>query len=400
MVREGFRFLGRSPRRTLLMILGPLVGVAALTAVVASARGTSALVQSRMQAFGDRAMMVTAGDIGRDTHGPGGEHAKTLTLEDAEAVRTEVPGVAMTAPMVREHDFEVSFEGTSITTTLMGVTAGFDEAWSWTTVLGATLDDNDVRVMRPVCILGETVRRKLFGDADPIGKSIRIGTKKFDVKGILAKRGISPRGGDMDDRVHVPITTALRRLFNRDYIGQFRVLVTSSELLAPVKQAVTELLRKRHRIVPPETDDFEIFTAEHMAEHVRETAGTMTALLLVLAGIALLAGGIVVMNVMVVSVRERRKEIGLRRAVGATRGDIRTQFLLEAAAVTVLGGLLGAALGTGVAILMQQVWQVPMQLTWEPYALAIASSLVVGLVFGAYPARRAAQLPPVDALRG
>ena len=400
MAREGFRFLGRSPRRTLLMILGPLVGVAALTAVVASARGTSELVRRRMQAFGDRALMVAAGDIGRDVHGPGGEHAQTLTLEDAEAVRTEVPGVATTAPMVREREFEVSSDGTSITTTLFGVTSGFGEAWNWSTALGVAIDDNDVRAMRPVCVLGETVRRKLFGDADPLGRSIRIGTKKFDVTGILAKRGISPRGGDMDDRVHVPITTALRRLFNRDYISMFRVLVTAPEQLAPVQQAVTELLRTRHRIVPPETDDFEIHTAEWVAARVRESSGTMTTLLLILAGIALLAGGIVVMNVMVVSVRERRKEIGLRRAVGATRGDIRTQFLLEAAAVTVLGGALGAALGTGVAILMQQVWQVPMQLTWEPYALAIACSLVVGLVFGAYPARRAAQLPPVDALRG
>jgi putative ABC transport system permease protein len=382
------------------MVLGPLVGVAALTAVVASARGTSELVRRRMQAFGDRAMMVVAGDIGRDTHGPGGERAKTLRLEDAEAVREQVPGVVATAPMVRERDFEVSFAGTSITTTVFGVGADFGEAWNWRTASGANIDDGDVRALRPVCVLGETVRRKLFGDADPLGRSIRIGTRKYEVRGILAQRGISPRGGDMDDRVHVPITTALRRLFNRDYIMGFRVLVASSDQLAPVKGAVTELMRKRHRIVPPEADDFEIFTAEQIAEHVRETSGTMTTMLLVLAGIALLAGGVVVMNVMVVSVRERRREIGLRRAVGATRGDIRTQFLLEAAAVTVLGGALGAAVGTGAALLMRHVWKVAMQLTWEPYALAVACSLVVGLVFGAYPARRAARLPPVDALRG
>jgi putative ABC transport system permease protein len=400
MAREGLRFLGRNPRRTLLMLLGPLVGVAALTAVIASARGTSELVRRRMQAFGDRAMMVVAGDIGRDTHGGGGEHAKTLKLEDAEAVRTEVPGVVQTAPMVRERDFEVSFEGTSITTTVMGVTSGFHEAWSWPLALGATIEDDDVRALRPVCVLGETVRRKLFGDADPLGQSIRIGTKKFEVRGVLSKRGISPRGGDMDDRLHVPITTALRRLFNRDYIGMFRVLVEKPEQLGPVQLAVNDLLRRRHRIVPPETDDFEVFTASHVADEVRQSSGTMTTLLLVLAGIALLAGGVVVMNVMVVSVRERRREIGLRRALGATRGDVRTQFLLEAAAVTVLGGVLGAGLGTGAALLMQRLWKVPVLLTWEPYALALACSLAVGLLFGAYPARRAAQLPPVDALRG
>jgi putative ABC transport system permease protein len=400
MAREGFRFLGRSPRRTFLMVLGPLVGVAALTAVIASARGTSDLVRQRMQAFGDRALMVMAGDIGRDTHGGGGEHATTLRMEDAEAVRTEVPGVVDTAPMVRERDFEVSFEGNSITTTMFGVTAGFATVWNWPMATGTAIDEEDVRVLRPVCVLGRTVAQKLFGEADPIGQSIRVGSKKFEVKGVMVSRGISPRGGDMDDRVQVPITTALRRLFNRENINVFRVLVASPDLLAPTQAAITDLMRKRHRIVPPEIDDFEIFSAQHVAEHVSEASGTMTTLLLVLAGIALLAGGIVVMNVMVVSVRERRKEIGLRRAVGATRGDIRNQFLLESAAVTVLGGALGAALGTGVAVLMQQVWKVPMLLTWEPYALAVACSLVIGLVFGAYPARRAAQLPPVDALRG
>jgi putative ABC transport system permease protein len=204
----------------------------------------------------------------------------------------------------------------------------------------------------------------------------------------------------MDDRVMVPITTAMRRLFNRDHIDIMRVVLRDPDRLAPAKDAITALLRARHRIVPPEADDFDVVTPDMVAGMVRRTQGTFGVLLLALAGISLLAGGIVVMNVMVVSVRERRREIGLRRAVGATQGDIRAQFLCEAAAVTLLGGALGCGLGTGAAYLMRVAWKMPMLLTWEPYVLAALCSLVVGLLFGAWPARTAARLPPVDALRG
>ena len=204
----------------------------------------------------------------------------------------------------------------------------------------------------------------------------------------------------MDDRVMVPITTAMRRLLNRDHIGMMRVVLEDPGGLAQAKEAITALLRKRHHIVPPEPDDFEVVTPDMVAGMVQRTQGTFGVLLLALAGIALLAGGVVVMNVMVVSVRERRREIGLRRALGATRGDIRAQFLCEAAAVTLLGGVLGSGLGTGASYLLQYFWKMPMLLTWEPYALAAASSLVIGLLFGAWPARTAARLPPVDALRG
>jgi len=399
MAREGVRFLGHSKRRTALMLLGPLVGVAALVAVVASARGSSEAVQQRLRNFGDRTLMVFAGDVGT-VHGPGGEHATTLKLEDGEAIRAEVPGVAAVAPTVRERDVPVSSDGQSTTAPVFGVTADFGTAWNWPMASGAAIDEEDVRAMRPVCVVGRTTAGKLFGDGDPIGQKIRVGAKKFTVKGVLSSKGMSPRGGDMDDRVMVPITTAMRRMFNRDYIGMMRVLLADPGQIEPAKKAITALLQARHHIVPPEVDDFEVVTPDMVAGMVRSTQGTLSLLLLALAGISLLAGGIVVMNVMVVSVRERRKEIGLRRAVGASRGDIRTQFLCEAAAVTLLGGVFGSALGTGASFLLQYLWKMPMLLTWEPYALAAASSLVVGLVFGAWPARTAARLPPVDALRG
>ncbi|MBI5502133.1 MAG: ABC transporter permease [Deltaproteobacteria bacterium] len=399
MAREGVRFLGHSKRRTALMLLGPLVGVAALVAVVASARGSSEAVQRRLRNFGDRTLMVFAGDVGT-VHGPGGEHATTLKVEDGEAIRAEVPGVAAVSPTVRERDVPVAADGQATTAPVFGVTADFGAAWNWPMASGEAINEEDVHAMRPVCVVGRTTARKLFGDEDPIGRKLRVGARKFTVQGVLSSKGSSPRGGDMDDRVMVPITTAMRRMFNRDHIGMIRVLLTGPEQIGPAKEAITALLRARHHIVPPEVDDFEVVTPDMVAGMVRSAQGTLGLLLLVLAGISLLAGGVVVMNVMVVSVRERRKEIGLRRAVGASRGDIRTQFLCEAAAVTLLGGVFGAALGTGASFLLRYLWKMPMLLTWEPYALAAASSLVVGLLFGAWPARTAARLPPVDALRG
>ena len=253
--------------------------------------------------------------------------------------------------------------------------------------------------MARVAVIGQTIVRELFHGTNPVGETIRIGNANFKVKGVLSAKGTSPGGGDMDDRVIVPLTTAMRRMFNVTSLTVVRVRVDRPKDVQRVAQEIRMLMRERHHIRPPELDDFRVVTPDVIAGLSEMVSGTLNKILLAVTTLSLIVGGIVLMNLMLLSVAERRHEIGLRRALGGRRRDILLQFLFESIALTSVGGLVGLALGIGAAIVLGRVSANATMLSWEPLALAIALSLLVGLVFGLAPARRASNLPPVDALR-
>ncbi len=395
---EGLESLAANKLRTCFMMAGTVVGIAALTVIMAIGKGTEAQVMRRVENFGPRAMMLVAG--GGRTIGPPDASVATLTLADARAVRDEVPGLEIVTPQAWQMGAGLRFGGNQSKATMWGIEPEWHDAWNWYTVEGDGITDEDVATMARVCVIGSSVKRDLFGDVDPIGESLYINKVAVEVKGVLERRGVAgASGGDFDNRILLPITTAMRRVMNVDHIGGVRIITSDANRMADQAEQITRLMRVRHRITPPAEDDFRINSPLAIAEVVRGTSGTLTMLLTGLAGLSLLVGGVVLMNILLISVAERTAEIGLRRAVGATRRDIFHQFLTESLSVTFLGMILGSALGWGVSLAIQRWTTMPVVVSWEPLAVAIGFALLIGTFFGVQPARRAARLNPVEALR-
>jgi len=394
---EGARALSGHKLRTFFMMAGTIVGIAALTVIMAVGAGTEKKVMKRVNAFGTHAIMITAG--GGKGFSPPQEGISTLRLEDAEAVRTQIGGVDVVAPFAIKRGMSVKAGANQVQTTVMAIGQEWHDAWEWYAAGGEPIFSEDVAAMSRVCLLGTLTAKDLFGDQNPIGEYIQIENVRFKVKGILQERGVSPMGESFDDRLVIPLTTGLRRLYNQDYITNIRVKVKDPAQIEAISGEIRQLLHERHHIAPPKEDDFGIWSAADIARMARGISGTLNLLLTALAGLSLLVGGIVLMNILLISVGERKKEIGLRRALGATQGDIFRQFLMESLAVTLLGMVLGSVLGWAASSLMAGVTKFPVVVSWQPFALALAFALVVGLFFGVQPARRAARLKPVDALR-
>jgi putative ABC transport system permease protein len=350
----------------------------------------------QIENFGPDAIMVPAGGGKR----PGPDMSTTtLTLQDAEAIRTEVPGLRLVSPMAWNFGMNLKRDDRQYQAVVWGVEPNWHDAWRWYTVSGEGITAGDVAGQARVCVLGQTVKRELFGDEDPVGQHIYINRVRLKVEGVLSKRGASPMGGDFDNRVLLPLTTAMRRVMNVDHLGAIRVVTEDTSRLGEQGAAIATLLRQRHHIVPPEEDDFRIITGEVISRFAAGSSRTLSILLTMLAGLSLVVGGVVLMNILLVSVRERTKEIGLRRAVGASRADVFTQFLAESLSVTLLGTATGLLVGWGVCLVLPRFTKMPVAISWEPVALAAAAALVVGTFFGIQPARRAARLDPVEALR-
>jgi len=253
--------------------------------------------------------------------------------------------------------------------------------------------------MARVCVLGATVAKDLFGDESPLGRYLQVQKVRFRVKGVLQSKGTSPIGTDFDNRILIPLSTGLRRLLNQDYISYVRIKLDDADHIVPVAAQVRELIHSRHHITPPEEDDFRIVTPTIVASLARGASRTLSLLVTALAAISLLVGGIVLMNILLISVSGRAKEIGLRRAVGASRRDILFQFLTESLVVTFFGMLIGCGISIVVCTVLARETKIPVGLSWEPFALALVFALVVGTFFGVQPARRAAATNPVRALR-
>jgi putative ABC transport system permease protein len=384
--------------RSALTVLGIVIGVAAVIATLAIGQGARAAVQAQIQALGSNTLSVIPGTLttGGVRHGMGG--VTTMTMEDAEAIALECPAVAAVAPGVRSVAQVVS-GNQNWSTQLYGTTPDYAMIRAWPMESGVFISDSDVRAAAKVCVLGANVTKELFGESDPVGTTVRIKDIPFRVIGVLTFKGGSGWRGDEDDIVVVPVTTAQRKLSGITHVQWITASATNAGEIETAAQQISDLLRQRHRIGPEQDDDFFIRTQTEMASTAGETSKVMTILLASVAAVSLLVGGIGIMNIMLVSVTERTREIGIRRAMGARQRDIMAQFLTEATFLSFAGGALGVAIGMVAAALISSIARWPTLVQPAAVGLAFVFATLIGIFFGFYPARRAARLDPIEALR-
>jgi putative ABC transport system permease protein len=379
--------------RSLLTMLGIIIGVGAVVAMVSVGQGATVQIKERIASLGANVIMVFPGSFTSGGARGGAGSVQSLTLEDAKAIAENCPDVAAVAPIVRR-GVQVVAGDQNWFTQINGTTPDYLEVRSWDIAEGEMFTSDDVDAGTKVCVLGRTVADNLFPDEDPIGAIIRISNVPFTVVGVL-----TVKGSDQDDVILVPVMTALRRLTGRTSINQIMVSAASRKRADAAQQEVTDLLRARHNIRSSEDDDFTVRNVADVAEAVQSSSRVLTLLLASIASVSLLVGGIGIMNIMLVSVTERTREIGIRMAVGAKGRDVLLQFLVEAVLTSLLGGLIGILFGLGVSQLIGLLakWNTP--IVPGAILLAFIFSAVVGIFFGYYPARRAANLDPIEALR-
>ena len=327
LIGVAFKQLGKNKLRSFLMMIGIVIGIIALTLVVSAGLGAQEKIMQRVGKFGLDSLMVFSGggrQMGRPT---GGAPETTLKMDDAEALKQEIKGIRELAPFNRKSQSEIIFQDRSSVGTIFGITPSWAPVWDWDAREGDFISGEDIDRLSRVAVLGETVKQELFGNLNPIGEYIRVGNIQFEIKGIMQIKGTSPGGGDMDNRVYIPLTTFMRRVANVDYLTGIKVRLKSHKNVDKVARDIQSLLRERHTIAAGMPDDFTVRTPDEVKEMAESVAGTFNILLIIIAGISLIAGGVVVSNIMLVSVSERRKEIGLRKAVGAQRKHIPSFFL-------------------------------------------------------------------------
>jgi len=397
-IRIAFTALRRNKVRSALTALGVIIGVASVIAMIALGSGAREAIDEQIQSAGTNVVYVSAGSFGRGGVRSGSGAVQTLTLEDALAVRDQVPTVAKLTPVVRGRAQLIAGDQ-NWPTSVEGGNEDYVAIRSWPLASGANFTARDVQVAEKVCLLGATVVDSLFPGEDPVGQLVRVRNLPFRVVGVLGPKGQGQWGDDQDDIVVAPYTTIQKKLLGITYIHRMMVSATKADTVEATAVAITRVMRQRHRSQNPDEDDFSVRTVEEMAQTRVQLAQTMTGLLMSVASVSLLVGGIGIMNIMLVSVSERTREIGLRMAVGARTRDILRQFLAEAVTLSILGGVVGIALGVGVSMALTQGLGWPTQITGSSILLAFAFAASVGVFFGYYPARKAAALDPIDALR-
>ena len=394
----GIETLRRNRMRSGLTMLGIVIGVGAVIATLAIGEGARASVQKQLSGLGANTVTLMPGSfsLGPARGGAGG--VTTLTLADAVAIARECPAVSKVAPSVRANG-QVIAGNRNWNTSIEGTTPDYFVVRNWELRSGEVFTDADARSGTKVCVLGSKVATELFGTADPLGAMIRVRRMPFRVIGVLTRKGGQGLGGDVDDAILAPLATVQRRMLGITHIQSVQVLARSAADVEPAASQLSRLLRQRHRIGTGEDDDFFLITQNEIAATTEATSKILTALLASIAAVSLLVGGIGIMNIMLVAVTERTREIGVRRATGATREDILLQFLVEAAALSLAGGFVGVLLGAGLAALVSAIahWETIVQPSAVLTAFGFATA--IGLFFGFYPAQRASRLDPIDALR-
>ncbi|WP_181707705.1 ABC transporter permease [Chthonobacter rhizosphaerae] len=389
------RAIRRNILRSFLTVLGVVIGVAAVIAMVTIGNGATVRIQSELGSLGNNLLFIQPGQGGPGA--PSGE-ARLFTVADAEAIRQQVGGVAAVAPVSRA-SATVVYGSESRATTVVGSTSDYLVTQGWDIALGRGFLDGEVRGGRSVCVIGETVRRELFGAADPVGASIRVRTVSCPIVGVLAAKGQSAGGADQDDTVIMPLRAVQRRLSGTTTVATILISAEDGVDTARVQAATTELLRERRGVQPGEKDDFAVRDMRQIVQTMTATTGVLTGLLGAVAAVSLVVGGIGIMNIMLVSVTERTREIGIRLAIGALEHQVLTQFLVEAVMLSLFGGLVGILLGLGLAFAASQLLAVPFVVDPGVVAGAFVFSAFVGIAFGYFPARSAARLDPIEALR-
>ena len=394
---QALRGLQLNKGNTFLMTLGIMVGIASLTVIVAVGEGTKSKVLNRIAnlGFGPESFSVYSG-AGRLFFGRS-RNITSMTLQDADDIRA-MPEVAIVVPRQRKR-MRIINKKEFTTTRIYGVSPEWQPARQWRVMDGIFFSDMDMDRKRKVIVLGATPARKLFGEKDPIGKKIRVGQVFFEVIGLLEEKGLTESGYDPDDRGLIPLTTSMSRLFRQAHLHSIKVVSTHSEVVQQTMEGVTQILRRNHGLSPLADDDFRFVTPEGIMEWVTESEQALNRMLLLISTVSLLVGGIVIMNILLVSIRERIREIGVRRCFGARRSDITQQFLFESILVSLLGGAMGAVLGWTLSTALKHFDLLPAKITWDPFVLAFGFSMVVGLIFGIHPARKAAWLNPDETIR-
>lgn len=397
-IREALQALVRNRIRSLLTMLGIVMGVGSFICVVAVGHAGSSRVEDQLSKVGDNLIWVEAGSRAVNGVRIGSRGTRTLVEGDVQAVLDQVPGVKSATPNVDGH-IQVVYGNLNWGTQYRGVSPEFFEIRKWEFRLGGNFTQDDVERNAPVCVLGQTVATSLFGDDDPLGKTINIQAVPFKVIGVLQARGFSATGADQDDFVVMPITTAQKRITGQEWLDDIFFSAASREEIPEVTRQIIGVMRERHHLRAGDLDDFNIRTPEELIRAQLAAAHVFTLLLGSAASLSLLVGGIGIMNIMLVSVTERTREIGIRLAVGATEQDIQMQFLSEAMVMSLIGGALGVLAGVLGSFLLQNTLHWEMQISAQIMAIAGLFSAGVGIFFGYYPARKAAQLDPIEGLR-
>jgi putative ABC transport system permease protein len=396
---SAFRALQRNKMRSFLTMLGIIIGVAAVIAMLAIGQGAEYSVKQQISALGTNVLIVFPGSQQQGGVRTGAGTMTTLTEEDAAAIQKECPAVAFVSPGARSGG-QVIAGNLNWGTSIEGGSADYLEIRKWTIEYGEFFSDQDVKAASKVCVLGRTVAENLFPEGgSPVGQNVRIRNVPFRVIGVLAKKGQNAMGQDQDDVILAPYTTVLRRLSHFPYLRQILISATSQSNINAAQAQITELLRMRHKIAQYDADDFTIRNQTDLAATATATTEVLTILLASIASVSLLVGGIGIMNIMLVSVTERTREIGIRMSVGARGRDILTQFLIEALVLSLLGGIIGILLGVGGSSAISSLAKWPTIITAFSIILSFGFSIAIGIFFGFYPARKAAMLNPIDALR-
>ena len=382
--------------RSLLTMLGIIIGVAAVIALVSIGNGVKQDIEDSISSLGSNLLVVMPGAPRTPGVRPSAGSMKTLKVSDYEAI-AKLDGVKAASPMTNG-SYVVIYQNKNWTTSVSGVNANFLDVNNWTMTSGRFFSDKNVQNRERVAVVGQTVVKNLFADEDPVGKEIRVKNIPFRVIGVLKSKGNGTMGNDQDDTVLIPYTTSMERVEGIDYLRMVYVVAKDDEGIDRLQADIENLLRVRHNIKDTNLDDFNIQNMKSIMETVAQTTGTFTLFLGAVAAISLVVGGIGIMNIMLVSVTERTREIGVRKALGATYSVIVTQFLIEAVVISLMGGVIGIAFGIGASKVIGMVSGMSTVVSVPTIIMSFAFSMAIGLIFGIYPARKAAKLNPIDAL--